>query len=347
MPWNPFIVEMMERLSPLYDHLSKQMEQDPDIMALEALVQRHQPCPIAFFAAVKSLLLRDGTHALANYYPYFTPTPLPANEAYPAFRLFCLSHQQELRAMLPTFRLQTNEITRCANWLPALELVSRWGGRKAISLVELGCSAGLNLLVDHYRYRYRVATRSDNELCIGGGSVEIRCTLADLIPPLPMRMPTITQRIGIDLFPLNINEEADVRILLGAIWPEERQRYAILEAAIDQAQQLPSVSILQGDAATLLPDIIEQIPQEQTACIIHSYALRQGDPSALPRVEAVLKEASTERTIYQISLEIEKDEWKAPRLELFMYRGGDLFFSGLLATCEVHGNAMKWLRDPE
>src|SRR5690349_24329304 len=104
--WNPFIVEMMERLSPLYHHLSQQMEQDPEIMALEALVERHQPCPITFFAAVNALLLRDRLHAFARYYPYLTEHFLPAQDAYPAFRHFCLTHQQELRAKLPLFRLQ-------------------------------------------------------------------------------------------------------------------------------------------------------------------------------------------------------------------------------------------------
>src|SRR4051794_20986162 len=153
--WNPFIREMMERLSPLYHHLSQQMERDPDLLVLESLVERHQPCPITFFAAVNALLLRDHTHPLAGYYPSLTAFPHPAGEAYPAFRAFCLSHRQELQTMLPQMRLQTNEITRCANWLPALEIVSMRGDRKPLSLVELGCSAGLNLLIDHYSYRYR------------------------------------------------------------------------------------------------------------------------------------------------------------------------------------------------
>jgi hypothetical protein len=341
--WNPFLVEMMERLSPLYDHLSQQMKHDPEILALEALVQRHQPCPIAFFAAVNALLLRDRQHPLATYYPYLTDVSQPARDAYPAFRHFCLMHQQELKAILPHFRLQTNEITRCANWLPALDMVFRWFGKKPLSLVELGCSAGLNLLADHYSYRYRIAERPGNEACIGRSSVEIACTLTGgLIPPLPTKMPAIAQRFGIDLFPIDIAVPAHVRTLLGAIWPEERGRYLILKEAIAQAQQLPAVSILQGDAATCLPDIIEQIPQEQTTCILHSYALRQEDPSVLSRVENVLKEASKERTLSRISLEIEQHVWEKPRLELFIYRGGDLFFHQWLATCEVHGDAMCW-----
>jgi hypothetical protein len=337
--WNPFIVEMMERLSPLYHHLSRQMEHDLDVLALESLVERHQPCPITFFAAVNALLLRDRQHPLAGYYPLLTATPHPASEAYPAFRTFCLSHRQELQHMLPQMRLQTNEITRCANWLPALEIVSMRGDRKPLSLVELGCSAGLNLLVDRYSYRYRPTNGPVWQ--IGNGPILLDCVLeGECLPPVPLEVPPIARRLGIDLFPLSLDNETHVRLLLGAIWPEERFRFVILKQAIALARSIPR-PLLKGDAALLLPRVLEAIPCEQTACIVHSYALRQGDPSVLSRVQETLIEASRQRPIFRISLEIEQGEWDAPRLELFTYDGGEIRHEWL-ATCEVHGDAMRW-----
>jgi hypothetical protein len=337
--WNPFIVEMMERLSPLYHHLSQQMERDPDVLALEALVERHQPCPITFFAAVNTLLLRDHTHPLAGYYPSLTALPHPASEAYPAFRQFCLSHRQELQHMLPQMRLQTNEITRCANWLPALEIVSMRGDRKPLSLVELGCSAGLNLLVDQYSYRYRPP--SGPVWQIGTGPILLDCVLeGELLPPVPLEVPPIAQRLGIDLFPLSLENEAHVRLLQGAIWPEERFRFVMLKQAIALARTVPR-PLLRGDAALLLPRVLEAIPSEQTICLVHSYALRQGDPSVLARVEGTLLDASLQRPVFRISLEIEQGEWDAPRLELFSYEGGAVRHEWL-ATCDVHGDAMRW-----
>jgi hypothetical protein len=337
--WNPFIVEMMERLSPLYHHLSRQMEHDPDVLALEALVKRHQPCPITFFAAVSALLVRDHTHPLAEYYPSLTVTPHPASEAYPAFRAFCLSHREALQAMLPQMRLQTNEITRCANWLPALDIVFRRGDRKPLSLVELGCSAGLNLLVDHYSYRYRSTTGPVWQ--IGSSPILLDCVLeGDVLPPVPPEVPPIAQRLGIDLCPLSLENASHVRLLQGAIWPEERFRFVVLKQAIALARTVPR-PLLQGDAALLLPRVLEAIPREQTICLVHSYALRQGDPSVLARVEETLIDASQQRPIWRISLEIEQGEWDAPRLELFSYEGGAVR-QEWLATCEVHGDVMRW-----
>jgi hypothetical protein len=337
--WTPFLVEMMERLSPLYHHLSRQMEHDPELLALERLVERHQPCPITFFAAVNALLLRDHTHPLTKYYPSLTAVPHPASEAYPAFRQFCLSHREELQQMLPQMQLQTNEITRCANWLPALEIVSRRGGRKPLSLVELGCSAGLNLLVDHYSYRYRPS--NGPVWHIGAGPILLDCVLeGELLPPVPLEVPPIAQRLGIDLSPLSLDNASHVHLLLGAIWPEERFRFVILKQAIALARTIPR-PLFRGDAALLLPRVLEAIPSEQTACLVHSYALRQGDPSVRSRVEETLIEASQRRPVWRISLEIEQGEWDAPRLELFSYDGG-VVRQEWLATCQVHGDAMRW-----
>jgi len=49
-----------------------------------------------------------------------------------------------------TQRVQTNEVQRCTALIPAFELVFRRGDNRPFALVEIGASAGLNLLWDHY-----------------------------------------------------------------------------------------------------------------------------------------------------------------------------------------------------
>lgn len=130
------------------------MADDPEIQALVALIDPDQPTEVTFFTAVNELLYAGRGDPLAAYYASFTLKPLPAEEAYPAFRAFYLRNEVALRQRLPSMRLQTNEVTRCANLLPAFELVSHRGGRKPLALIEIGYSAGLNLQWDRYRYYY-------------------------------------------------------------------------------------------------------------------------------------------------------------------------------------------------
>src|SRR6266567_7514247 len=78
--------------SPLYQYLHARIMEDQDIAALRELIPEHQPFHVLFFTAINYLLLteQDQHHPLAAFHPYLTPTPRPAQEAYPYFRDFCL-----------------------------------------------------------------------------------------------------------------------------------------------------------------------------------------------------------------------------------------------------------------
>ena len=344
--WSRYVPGTIEQRSPLYQQYTQGIATDPPLQALLALVDHHQPLPITFYCAVNYLLLGQPAHPLADFYPLLRKQPRPAREVYPIFRAFCLEQEQALRALLPTLRLQTNEVTRCANLLPAFYRIYRRGGQAPLALIEVGASAGLNLLWDHYSYTYvhPLSTGGQGTSRVGDSmaTVQVHCTLeGQHVPDLPGQMPPIARRIGLDLHPLDIHREEDVRLLRACIWPEERHRYALLDAAIATANQHP-FDLLAGEAAALLPEILETIPWEQTICLWHSYALRQGPEEARDRLQDVLTHASLRHTIYRVSLEMEPGEWDAPRLELFTYRQGLCVGYDLLATCDVHGTTMRW-----
>src|SRR5437660_4629383 len=117
--WNTYAMTSFERISPLYQHFAQGMQSDPEMLALLSLVDTDQPMYVLFFSRVNLLARRLRHPLLTEFYPYFCPHPRPAKEAYPVFREFCLSHREELRILLPHVSLQTNEVTRCANRLPA------------------------------------------------------------------------------------------------------------------------------------------------------------------------------------------------------------------------------------
>ncbi len=335
--WLGYVPKTLHR-SPLYSHLYAGMEQDPEVAALMGYVDEDQPIPVLFFTGVNFLLLRDSSHELAQFYPYLNPSPRPAAEAYPYFRDFCLSHRDELRSVLAGARLQTNEVTRCSNLLPAFEIVSQRGGRRPLALIEMGASAGLNLNWSHYGYHYGQTVVGD-----AASPVQTHCVLeGNLLPPFPAQMPTFASCQGIELFPLDLHQEKTVRWLRACIWPEEAERYQLLDAAIQVAEHYPP-QVSAGDACELLPALLKTIPADETLCLWHSYALNQGPKHVKESIEQTLLQASTTRTLYRISLEADPLREGLPRLELFTYQNGASSQPEWLANCALHGEKMEWL----
>src|SRR5581483_5442511 len=296
--WDHAVAARFARLSPLYYQFYQGMQDDPEMLDLLALVDTDQPMYVLFFSVVNLLARRLQHRLLTDFYPYFCQNPRPAIEAYPVFREFCLSNQEVLRLILPGARLQTNEVTRCANLLPAFELVSRRAGRQPLAVIEVGASAGLNLNWDRYGYRYGNILVGDQQ-----APTQLSCSLrGSRLPPFPEVMPVIAQRVGIDLAPLDTNNALDVDWLLACIWPEEIRRYQVLIAAIEVARQHPP-TLLAGDACELLPGVLESLAPDATVCLWHSYAVAQGPKVVYEQVVQELLEASQTREIYHLSLE--------------------------------------------
>jgi len=325
--------------SPLYHQCATGMADDAEIIELLNLVDKAQPMLILFFTAVNFLLFADQNHPLAQFYPCLTPRPRPAEDGYPSFRDFCLSHRSELRAMLPQVRLQTNEVTRCACLLPAFHLVHTRGGNKPLALIEIGASAGLNLNWFRYGYTYQhILTLGHQD-----SPVQLHCDLqGDRVPNFPAFLPVVARSIGIDLHPLHLNKEADVRWLRAHIWPEEDWRYHRLNAAMRLARQHPS-RILTGDACHLLPELLAHSSLAQTVCVFHSFALNQGPEAVRQQIEQQLAHASRTRTVFQVALEVDPGTTGLPTLELRTYRAGTLAGLERLAYCTVHGEHLTWL----
>ena len=119
-------------------------------------------------------------------------------------------------------RTQTNEPARCATLLPALAALPG-----PLALIEVGASAGLTLLFDRYSYDY------DGHQIAGSDpdAPTLRCAISGPAP-LPDRVPAIAWRAGLDLNPLDVTREDDVRWLACLVWPGESGRQDRLAAAI-------------------------------------------------------------------------------------------------------------------
>jgi hypothetical protein len=169
----------------------------------------------------------------------------------------------ELSRVMLARRTQTNEPARCATLLPELARLP-----EPLALIEVGASAGLTLLFDRYSYDY-----GGHHLVAGSDSdaPTLRCAVRGPVP-LPAEVPTIAWRAGLDLNPLDVSRDDDVRWLSCLVWPGESDREDRLAAAIASARRDPP-RVYRGDLLTDLPALAAQAPAGTTVVIFHSAVL--------------------------------------------------------------------------
>ena len=322
--------------SPLYEHLASSIAGDETLLSLAGQAPAGQPVPNLFLAAVH-LLLREGAPSpLAEFYPSLTLRAASPAAAFPAFREWCLSRADAIRHVLTSRRVQTNEVGRCSYLLPAFTVVAALARERPLALVEIGTSAGLNLMWDQYGYRY-----GDGAVCgAQTSSVQLTCALrGERRPPLTPRVPSVARKIGVDLHVIDIGDPDEVRWLEALVWPEHRERALALRSAIAITRERPP-ELLSGDGLAILPDILEAIPADTPVCVFHTHTVNQFPAEARARLSALLDDAGRSRELYRVSA-----EWLGtvhPQLELTAWRGGQAD-RHLLAYCDPHGRWMEWV----
>lgn len=324
--------------SPLYAFLARHVAADAELLALAQSAPVDQPTANIFFAAIHYLLLSGIEHPLSTFYPTLTANPGSVSTVYPAFRSFCLTYATQIREVMNSRLVQTNEVRRCACMLPAFEIIYQLGQGRPMAIIEVGTSAGVNLLWDHYSYNY-----GDTQIHSSQASgLQLNCELrGEREVPFPQHMPTVSLRIGLDLHPININNADALLWLRALIWPEHLERVARLQSALEVVRQHRPL-VMAGDALKLLPMIMANVPFDMTLCVFHSFTLNQFSPEARKRFAAILIEASKHREIFRLSYEALIPQAKDPLLDLYLYVQGTEMRQ-LVARASAHGNWLEWL----
>ena len=106
--------------------------------------------------------------------------------------------------------------------------------------------------------------------------------------PLPGGLPEIAWRAGLDLNPLDVTSDDDVRWLSCLVWPGEGDRERRLAAAIASARRDPPV-VHRGDLLTDLPALAAQAPADATLVVYHSAVLAYVTPEDRRRFAAIVR----------------------------------------------------------
>ncbi len=322
--------------SPLYSFLSAQIAEDEAILEIAAFASPLHLAPIILLGAVHFLLSGSAHAALARFYPSLTSAPDAFENAYPDFRQFCLENRASLISLLQSKQVQTNEVRRCACLLPAFGFVMEKTDNAPLIMIEVGASAGINLFWREFCYDYSNGQQWGSAV----SAVQLKCDARGVNPlPLPRNRPTLIQNIGLELKPVDLLCEEDVRWLRALIWPDHLERAKLFTKALSIVRGKP-LEVIAGDALQTLPAILEALPTHGTVCLYHSLVLNQFPPEAQKEFDLILKTASRNRDLYCIGMGDNRHNEDELTLASYHY-GVEKVVS--LAKCQAHGAWIEWL----
>jgi hypothetical protein len=226
--------------------------------------------------------------------------------------------------------VQTNEVQRSWGLVPAFLSVS--DGRP-FDLLELGPSAGLNLLWDRYRYRYSSGTW-------GEGTFEL--TGDDRVPPpaeLFERHVSVGRRRGVDLNPIDVTTDHGALLLQAFVWPDQPGRADRLRRAIDVVRADPP-ELLQGDYVELLPALLADRREGEQLLVFQSASTQYLDVAGLERVRSSLREAASDAPLVFVST-ANAPEHNGYALEVEHHPQGRVTRLGVL---DFHGEWLEWAK---
>jgi hypothetical protein len=295
-----------------YDTVCRGVADDPELLALIGEAPETQRRPNLLLAAVHFLLLGGERHPLAAHYDTVRSfvegtNPSSPHDVVADFKDFCLASRDPLLELIAARSTQTNEVGRCNAILPALKnIAARYPADQPLSLLDLGTSAGLNLLFDSYSYTYR--QRSDGAVLRAGrrdAAVRLECTVRGELDELPpLALPPIAARAGIDAAPIDPTSDDGALWLLACQWPDNMSRFTRMRAALAVARTATHPpTVHRGDVVDDLHRVAETIPADCPLVVFHSWVAAYLSPARQGQLVDAVRGLSKRRPVHHLYAE--------------------------------------------
>jgi hypothetical protein len=358
-----------------YGTICRGAADDPELLDLVARAPVTQQRPNLLLAAVHFLLLGGAPHPLATHYDtvaaYLGTDPVaPVGHLRLEFKDFCMTHRDELLDLIATGSTQTNEVGRCTALLPALSHIAAGYDRgQPLGLLDLGTSAGLNLLFDRYAYTYRRRDgerdghHSENATLEAGdpsSAVRLECSVRGGLSSLPsLEVPSVTSRVGLDRAPIDPRNEAGARWLLACMWPDHLPRFARVRAALEIARADPRRPVLHtGDMVDDVGAVAETVAPGQPLVVFHSWVAAYLTEARQRELVDAVRRLSTSRLVHYLYAESPVDTRGLPTppspepgptsdvatVVVHVPPGGAAV---RLADMHHHGRSLRWWPSPQ
>jgi len=324
--------------SPLYVTLMRGAAEDIDAEGAVARLFEGIPTPpgsvpqLRLLAALHYLVLSGQAPGLAAFYPS-AGGEQPVDDVWPVARTTIDEHFEQIRMRLRR-TVQTNEPGRSAVLFAGLLWLAE-RHRRPIRLLEVGASAGLNLVAD--RYAYVVGGRE-----LGDPASPLRFE-DPWMPPPPIDLEAaasrlrIVARAGCDLTPLDPTRPQDQIVLLSYIWPDELHRIDRMRAALSVAARNP-IPVAARRGSEWLPDALAAAGDGELTVVWHSVMRQYVEPEEWEAIERALHGRPD---VVRLSMEPSFDQHDRMQLTVHDPAGAA---ERRLAACDDHGLPMRWER---
>ncbi len=286
------------------------------------------PMPVADSVPLR---LAGALHAIARQSPdlamVYPPNAVDDDMLWSAVSNAMATHETQILEWLESAP-QTNEVRRSAAIIPGLHLLAD-AFNMPIALTEIGTSGGLNLRADKFRLRAGATSYGpeDSTLMLDPDWTGT--------PPSPSEV-RVVQRKGVDLNPIDPAIDADR--LIAYLWPDQIERIARTEAAINIARANPA-ELVKADAAEWLEAHFAPIPGHLHV-LFHTIAWQYLPVDAQARGETALGAAASLATmnapIARLSMEA---AGKSAALTLQVWPSGAIIDLG---RADYHGRWIEW-----
>jgi hypothetical protein len=232
---------------------------------------------------------------------------------------------------------QTNEAGRSAGFIAALLWLAEQGLPPSFECIEIGSSAGINLMIDRYAYDLGGVT-------VGQEQAAMRFDPEWRGPPPPDRRIGFASLKGCDVAPLDLTQPAQALRLKAYIWPEQVVRFARLEAAIAAARASPPDLVAMNAADFVEQELARPQQAGTTRVLMHSIVWQYVPEDEKARVTAAMAAAGAlatkEKALAWISLEGNRQLLNHGLTVRHWPGDGE---EALLAAAHAHGAWVEWL----
>jgi hypothetical protein len=231
---------------------------------------------------------------------------------------------------------QTNEAGRSWAFAAAMLWLVEQGCPSDFALYEIGSSAGINLMMDRYRFDL-------GGIVHGADEAAMRIAPEWRGRPPPSQTFRIIDAEGCDVAPVDLADPEQALRLRAYIWPELTERFARMDAAVGAAREAPPrvATMRAGDFAAEV--LAREPPSGVTRMIAHSvvwqYIPDQERLAITASIQAAGALASAEAPLAWVRLEANRDTHRH-ELTVRWWPGGPEPVK--VATAHPHGSWVEW-----